>query len=261
MYIKKTCHIRDRMEVEKHYSGRYGAPGMSREPKRRKTPEEMAKQNHWRKYRELRRTMELNFGPGDWHVTLTCKKELRPSVEEAVQVIRLFRDNLRKEYKKRGWELKYIITCEVGERGAVHWHMIVNDKHDKENSTAELIRKHWTRGRAYFSPMDDTGEYQQLAEYIVKETSQRIEAGQTAEKLSYMISRNMIRPVVQEEKVRANGWKMEPVPPKGWKLVPESLVNGFNPFTGRPYQYYTLRKEGGIDADGRNLHRYRHKGS
>ena len=42
MYVKKSCVIHDKIEIEKHYSGRYGAPGMSREKKRKKTPEEMA---------------------------------------------------------------------------------------------------------------------------------------------------------------------------------------------------------------------------
>ena len=261
MYIKKTCHIRDRIEVEKHYPGRYGAPGMSREPKRKKTPEEMAKQNYWRRCRELRRIMELNFNPGDWHVTLTCKPSNRPSMEETSRVIRTFRDKLRKEYKKQGWELKYIITCETGERGAVHWHMIINDQHNEKTSTANIVRKLWNLGRQYFSALDDTGDYKLLAEYIVKESSKRIEAGETKEKLSYMVSRNLVRPVVQEEKVRANGWKLEPKAPEGWQLIPESLVNGFNKFTGRPYQYYTLRREVGADANSGNIHRYRHKGS
>lgn len=261
MYIKKTCQINDKIEVEKHYSGRYGAPGMKREPKKKKTPEEMAKQNLWRRCRELRRIMELNFKGDDWHVTLTCRKDERPTLEEATKVIREFRDKLRGAYKKQGWELKYIITCETGKRGAVHWHMIVNNMHCQETSTAALIRKLWIRGRPYFSPLDDTGDYKQLAEYLIKESTKRIENEETTEKLSYIISRNMIRPVIQEEKVYARSWKKEPSVPKGWRLVEESLVNGINKFTGLPYQYYTLRREVMFDAGGTHLHRHKYKGS
>ena len=165
-YLKLTCEIKDKQEIEKHYDLRYGAPGMPREKKKKKTPEEMAAQNRWRKCRELRRIIELNFGEGDWHVTLTCSKENRPEREEAPKVIRTFRDKLRKAYKKNGWELKYIITCETGERGAVHWHMIVNDMHSEKESTAKLIRRLWDRGRPYFSALDDSGDYKKLAEYI-----------------------------------------------------------------------------------------------
>ncbi len=261
MYIKKSCRIHDKIEIEKHYTGRYGAPGMPRESKSKKTPEEMAKQNHWRRCRELRRIMELNFGLGDFHVTLTCKKELRPTKEDATKVIRTFRDNLRKAYKKQGWELKYIITCETGERGAVHWHMVVNNMHNSDASTTNMIHKLWTLGRAYFSPLDDTGDYKALAEYMVKEASKRIEKEETIEKLSYMISRNLKRPQVTEKKVNAKSWKKIPNIPPGWELVPGTLVNGINKFTGWPYQHYTIKKEAGTDEDSGHIHRHKHKGT
>lgn len=261
MYIKKSCKIKNKIEIEKHYDGRFGAPGMPREEKKKKTPEEMAKQNHWRKCRELRRTIELNFSPGDWYVVLTCRKEERPDKENAPKVIRMFRDKLRSEYKKQGWELKYVITCETGERGAVHWNVIVNDMHNRKTSTADIIRRLWQRGRAHFTPLDDSGDYQQLAEYIVKETKKRIDGEETAEKLSYMSSRNLIRPLVKEKKVKAKSWRRNPEIPKGWELVPGTLLNGINKFTGLPYQYYTIRREVKDNADSRHIHRYRHKGS
>lgn len=251
MYIKKTCQINDKVEVEKHYDGRFGAPGMGRESKRNKTPEEMAKQNLWRRCRELRRILELNFKGGDWHVTLTCCKGERPTKEEAPRVIRKFRDKLRRAYKKQGWEMKSVITCEMGERGAVHWHMIINNVQNEECSTAELIRKLWVKGRPYFSPLDDSRDYKLLAEYLIKETAKRIENGETVEKLSYMVTRNMIRPVERTEKINARSWKKEPSVPKGWVLVAESLVNGINKFTGLPYQHYTIRREVPSDAGGR----------
>lgn len=243
MYTKKSCRIRDKLEIEKHYPGRFGAPGMERQPKRKRTPEEMAKQNHWRKCRELRRIIELNFTEGDWYVTLTCRKEDRPDKQEAVKIIRAFRDKLRSAYKKQGWELKYIITCETGERGAVHWNMIINEMHGEKVTTASLIRQYWTLGRPHFSPLDNTGDYKKLAEYIVKETSRRMENGETMEKLSYMSSRNLLRPVVKEKLVDARGWSNPPRVPKGWELLEDTLVNGINKFTGLPYQHYTIRQK------------------
>lgn len=242
MYIKTECRVKDKKYITKHYHGNYGAPGQKREPKRKRTPEEMAKQNLWQKVRYLTWLIELNFNPGDWHVTLTCKKELRPGKEEAPRVIRKFRDKLRKAYKKQGWELKYIITCETGERGAVHWHMIVNECRNERTSTATLIRQLWCRGRPYFSPLDDTGDYGQLAAYIVKETKDRIENEETIETLSYMPSRNLLRPVVRKKPVDADKWVKKPKAPEGWVVIEESVVNGKNKFTGLPYQYYTIRK-------------------
>lgn len=242
MYVVKRCRINDKIEIEKYYDGRFGAPGMPREHKRKATPEEMAKHNHWRKCRELRRILELNFKGGDMYLTLTCRTEERPSLEGAPKVIRQFRDRLAREYKKRGWEFKYVITCEVGSRGAVHWHMILNNMQEGNASSWDMVRKHWTRGRPFMEPLDEDRDYKKLAEYIVKETTKRIEKEQTKEKLSYIASRNLARPKEQKKKVRAKSWKRIPVPPAGYHLKEDSLVNGINKFTGLPYQKYTLLK-------------------
>lgn len=261
MYDKLTCRIRDRVEVSKHYSGRYGAPGMKREPKRKATPEEMAKQNHWKRCRDLRRLIEINFGPGDWHVTLTCAKDQRPTKEEAPKVIREFLGKLRAAYRKRGWDLKYVLSCEIGDRGAVHWHLIINNEHDQEADTAKLIREHWKKGRPYFSPLDESGEYGQLADYIVKEAGKRIDRGETIEKMSYSRSRNLKKPVEHRQKVRATAWKKKPTIPKGWEMIPGSLVNGKNPYTGLPYQRYVLRRKEAGDGRGQPLRDGNRKGT
>lgn len=243
MYEKVTCPIRDKQEISKHYSARYGAPGMAREEKKKPTPEEMAKQNHWRRCRDLRRLIELNFDGGDFHVTLTCRPEHRPTKEDAPKVLRKFLAKLRAEYRKQGWELKYVVTCEIGERGAVHWHMICNNESNGVTDTARLIHGNWTRGRPYFSILEDSGDYGKLAEYLVKEASKRIERGETVEKLSYSRSRNLKKPVERREKVRANAWRTDPKIPAGWELIPGSLVNGVNKFTGLPYQRYVIRRK------------------
>ncbi|MCM1190645.1 MAG: hypothetical protein NC541_15300 [bacterium] len=268
-YIKLVCRIKDRQYVEKHYDGRYGAPGMSREKRGKATPEQMAKQNLWRRTRDLTRLIEYNFGPGDWHVVLPCYPGQRPAAEEAPKVIRDFWKKLRAEYKRQGWELKIVLTCETGTRGAVHWHAVINDRHNDSTSTAKLIRKLWTRGRPYFTALDESGDYGALAEYIVKETAKRVRKGETGEKLSYMRSRNLVKPPVRREKVEAGSWRKEPKAPSGWEVVKGSVVNGTNPYTGQPYQYYTLRRlesagKAGREEEkgemGRHLHRDRHPG-
>lgn len=242
MYIKNACMIHDKIEIEKHYPGNFGAAGVKRMPKKKKTPEEMKKQNLWRRERDLRRLIEHNFHTDGVHVTLKCKKEDRPTLEEGRIIIRQFRDKLRKAYRQQGWELKYIITTETGKRGAVHWHCIINYCSNEETSTSRMIREIWTRGRPCFVMMDESGDYKTLAEYIIKESSRRIEEGKTEEKLSYMSSRNLIKPPVKKEKIKAKRWSREPAAPTGYYVVKDSVINGINKFTGLPYQYYTIRK-------------------
>lgn len=261
LYDKMTCRIRDRMEVSKHYSGRYGAPGQKRQERRKPTPEDVARMNHWKRCRDLRRLIELNFGAGDWHVTLTCDKDRRPEKEEAPKVIRQFLTKLRKAFKEEGWELKYVVSCEIGERGAVHWHMVINDEQNAQTSTAKLIRKHWTRGRPHFTALDESGEYGQLADYMVKAAAARIEKGETVEKMSYSRSRNLKKPKERRERIRATGWRQDPKVPKGWELVPGSLVNGKNAFTGLPYQRYVLRRKEAGDGGSKSLRADKRKGT
>lgn len=241
-YLEVRTRINDRIEVERHYDAGYGAPGMERAGRKKRTPEEMARQNLWQRKRYVRRLAELNFKGGDWHVVLTCSPELRPSKEEAPAVIRKFRDKLRAEYKKQGWELKYIYTCEVGERGAVHWHMIVNDQSNDRTSTHRLIARLWERGRPYFTALDANREYGTLTAYMLKEAEKRIKAEKTIEKLSYTCSRNLIKPVSRQKKKYARIWRKDPKAPAGYMVIPDSLVNGINKFNGWPYQYYQLRK-------------------
>lgn len=253
-YLKVVCKIRDKVEVAKHYDLRSGAPGMPRVKKKKKTPEEMEAQNRWRRRRKIRRLIEANFKPGDWHVVLACRKGEKLSAEEARKRIRKYRDRLKAAYRKAGWELKYIITCEVGKRGGIHWHMIVNDCHSREESSAGLIRSLWEWGRVWFTPLDSSGDYKKLAEYLLKDSDGKKQE-ELIEKQGYMSGRNLIRPAEQTEKIRARAWRKEPKAPKGWELVPGTLVNGINKYTGLPYQHYTIRRKGGRNAESGNLHR------
>lgn len=240
MHVKKWCRINDKIEIEKYYDARYGAPGKPRQKKEKATPEDVARQNFWKKCQYLRRTMELNFRGGDLFVTLTCRPEERPTDEDAPRVIRAFRDKVAAEFKRQGWQFKYIITCETGKRGATHWHMIVNSEYSAKTTTWDIIRRHWTRGRPKMVALDDNRDYKQLAEYIVKETRYRMERERTIEKLSYISSRNLIRPQEHKRKMKAKKWKNPPTAPKGYMIKPDSVINGFNKYTGLPYQKYTI---------------------
>lgn len=165
---------------------------------------------------------------------------------------------MKAAYKKLGWELKYVITCERGKRGRIHWHMIVNDMHSRKESTAGLVRRLWEWGREYFSPLDSSGDYKTLAEYIIKEYERDLEESgeEPVEKQGYISSRNLVRPVEVTEKVRARSWRKNPGIPDGWELVQGTLVNGTNKYTGLPYQHYTLRRKEDKDAEGGHLHRH-----
>lgn len=79
---------------------------------RKKSKEEIREANRRQARRDLERLMNANFKPGDWHVVLTYRKEIRPSPEEARKELENFLARLRRRYRKFGFDLKYIVATE-----------------------------------------------------------------------------------------------------------------------------------------------------
>ena len=102
MYKRKSYDLGDIREVMEYHNGRYGAPGMPREKKKKATPEQIRKVNQWNKERKCWRKMKLNFQENDYWVTLTYKLENRPQdMKEAAKDFERWRDKVRRQYRKR----------------------------------------------------------------------------------------------------------------------------------------------------------------
>lgn len=246
MYVKKVYDLGWVKEISKYYPGNYGAPGRKRGPKRKRTPEDIARQNKTNREKKVQRLIMANFHEGDWHLILKYKKELRPeSYAEAKKQVQKFLAEMRKEYKKAGHPFKYIYVTERGKQGACHHHLIIEDIAAPELNTKKMVLKHWQYGSKAFIPLYEDGEFENLAEYIVKKETKEEQDGCT-----YSRSRNLVVPEPQREVIHRKRWQREPKPEKGWYIVPDSLVNGENPVTGYPYQHYTMRKlnPGGDDG-------------
>ena len=239
MYTKKTYILRNTIQVEKGYSMRR-ENHKSHEPRTKPTPEQVKKYNMAQAARKLNRKIGANFGPGDYHAVLTYKRELRLPEKESRKVLRKFLNNTRKDYRKAGHELKYIITTEW-RHGAIHHHLIIN----RVPGTEEMIRKRWTRGRPRLTPLDDTGDYIKLAEYFIRETCKEKIGGREKGKQSYSCSRNLIIPEPKVEKIEARDFIEDPKPKKGYYIIKDSVVNGISPF-GYKFQYYTMAKMPGV---------------
>ncbi len=221
--------------------------GIERGPK--KTKDEIRKANLVQAARKLARKINANFKPGDMHVILTYKREERPSPEEAKKLLRKFLKKMRKEYKNHGFELKYIHATEYKNK-AIHHHLIVNNVNDGKKTTKDYIRKLWAgKGSPKYVDLYDNGEYQALADYLIKETEKTFRDGE-GERQRYGCSRNLVnpKPHVEIKKVKG-GWKQNPEPKKGYYIQKDSLYNGFDKF-GYPYQRYLM-----IRLEGDDLHK------
>lgn len=60
----------DVIQVAKSKLGNHGAPGQKREKKKKKTPEDIRRQNERNRWRKIQRIILANFKEGDWHLIL-----------------------------------------------------------------------------------------------------------------------------------------------------------------------------------------------
>lgn len=231
MYKRTLWRMPQSIDVEIVHKARYGAPGERRNKRSKPTPDDVERYNRQQAEKKLRRKINMNFKADDLHIILTYRRDERCTMEEAVKILRKWLDRMRYYYKKKNQQLKYIITTSIGERGAVHHHVIINNV---DGITTKIARKYWSKGRIHFTPLDDTGEYGDLASYIMKQDS-----GES--KLKYSCSRNLKMPQPEVKELRRPNWK-DPKPFKGYYIEKGSIHEGINPVTGYLYQQYTMRK-------------------
>ncbi len=245
MYDRVIYDMGSVMDVEHHYPGNYGAPGVPRKKKRKRTPEDIERQNRTNRYKKVQRLILANFD-GGWHVTLNYRIDSRPAdIETARKQRKSFLDKMRGIFKKYGLKFKYIAVIERGRKGqALHHHLIVEDIEAGGIGIIKLIKKCWTYGNASFTSMYEESEYLKLAEYILK-ADEKGEKGGTWS--TYTRSRNLLQPRVTRKRLLRKRWTEEPKPKKGYYIIKDSVINGYNPVTGYPYQHYSMRKikEGG----------------
>ncbi|MCR1842787.1 hypothetical protein [Murimonas intestini] len=238
-YRRKYFPLRNSIEVEENHKGNYGAKGQKRKDKKKATQEDIERQNQWNAEKNLRRLINNNFGPDDWHMVLTYEKDKRLVVEAARKAVKRFLAAMRRDFKKLGYELKYIMVTEY-ENKAIHHHIVIQNIIVGQTTTAKLVKKNWEYGRPKFVPMDDTGEYKDLAEYLIKETSKTFKKEGNPNKLRYTRSRNLEVPEPIEEDMYKHEFKNEPEALPGYYIDKDSVVEGENKVSGKPYRYYTM---------------------
>lgn len=242
------------IEHEINFKGNYGAKGEKREKREKPTPLQIEKQNQWNRVKRLRRTLQLNFYPGDYWITVKYKAGTRKEIQAVKADVKKFLDGLRKKYKARGQPLMFVYRIEIGKRGGLHCHMVINRIPDGDL----LIRDSWKvatndAGAIDYQTIDDSGGFNGLAEYICKkpdvEHLGQIEFTFREEDrkkiLAISTSRNLKRPEPIRKKY--NHWTLRRIltgesdikPTEGFYIDQDSIRKGVNRFTGLSYLYYT----------------------
>lgn len=244
MYYQKIYRCRKTVWVEK-YQRRVYAKGEKRSERKAPTPEKKKKENDLQAKRLLARKLEANFGEDDYFTTLTYKGDA-PNQEEAKRRLDKFIRGMREDYRKLGSELKYIVVTEwQGKR--IHHHIVMNGLPE----TPKLLKKNWPHGRPDMKLLDESGDYEALAEYLIKETEKTFRDPDSTRKQRYTCSRNLLNPEPERKKIKAKSFRQTPKTPKGYKIVEGTLVAGVSEVSGYLYQYYKLIKIDSMeDTDG-----------
>ena len=172
-YVERVTKAGNTIEIERYFTSRYKKKGISRGDKVKPTKEEQEKVNTRQAERKLRILINANYGYGDYHLVLDYirrKGEPDRTPEQMRQDIDVFLRECRKEYRKAGLEFKYIHVMEIGKKGARHHHLVVN------KIDTEILQRCWYKAyeghnRVKVFPLDDSGNYADLASYLIKPSS------------------------------------------------------------------------------------------
>lgn len=182
--------------------------------------------------KKLRWCINTNFKENDYHVVLTYEKDKRADTfAEMKKDALLFRRKLKYRCEKQGIEFKFIEVMEKGKRGALHLHYIL------PNIPPRLISDSWDKGRVHVNMLDDTGQYKDLADYLIKYTDEAVRSGEIKQRWSR--SRNLKEPEIKVERIKAKKFRKEIKVPKGYYLDKNSLRQYQDAF-GNMAQSYVL---------------------
>lgn len=185
-------------------------------------------QNQKMRVRDIRHLIRMNFTEDDYWITLTYKREERPpDMKSAKHEAELFRKRLKRAFDAAGIPMKWMQKTEIGKKGAVHHHMILN----RIDGLDKILAQKWKKGRVHFQLLYKDGDFVKLAEYVGK---------QEGKFYDFTRSRNLIRPKKKKETMHAKTFGREPKK-KGYELEKGSLFEGINPM-GWPYRRYSMRK-------------------
>lgn len=264
-YVLEECKAGNTIEVRKYYTPRINVKGGSRIKNLKPTKETMEKVNYRKAERELRRLMNHNFDKSARHVTLTFENP--PTLEElpgiVAKYLRKLRDisirkrkckdisntekntkkiqskRKRKNTKKVQSELKYIYVLGAGPVRR-HAHILI------QGLTAEEIEDAWTYGHVRVQRVY-SDDLRKLASYFMRNAEDTRTEQKKAELRPgrrWNASRNLKKPVAKKKIIKANEYRAEATPRKGYRVDEDTIFEGTSIFTGLAFFEYTLIREG-----------------
>ena len=233
-YVQQTIKAGDVIEVRKYYDWAHGRQHRHQPRSERLEQSSKKKVEHNRKQALDRLRWKLNAGceAGDYHITLTYSEEA-PTPEEAKKYLHNYLKRLRRLYEKGGHTFRWLVVTEFQNK-RIHHHLILK----KGPELMEIIKR-WKHGRPKVTILDGTGQYADLAEYLVKETDKTFRDPECKQKKRWSCSRNWPEPVIIKKVIKASKWSENPKALKGYVLEDEKTYIGVTD-DGWPYIFYSM---------------------
>lgn len=233
---QSTWYFDASIEVDRVCTGSYGAGGKKRQKRKKPTAEQIRKQNQYNRERKLRRIIKENFRENDYWTLLTYVKGYRTDAKSAKKDFSKFVRMLRAGYRKRGYELKWVVRTEVGKRGAAHHHLLASRIPEGDILIKECWRKITGAGFPSYKPAYEEGGFAGLAWYLTKPA----EDGESCS--NYSRSRNLKIPEPEIERALRREMIEYPRALQGYYIDSDSVKMGINPITGYEYQHFIMYK-------------------
>jgi len=236
-YIESIFTAGKLKEVKKYHTYKYKSKKANRNKKSEITVEEMAKINAYNAERKLRILLNANFQEDDLYLTLTYQDKT-PEAAEAKSHLSKFTRKLRDFYKKIGNALKYIAVTEYKKK-RIHHHMLINaDAKIKKSDIAKFWDHGFVKVEFFGGHPDDC---QRLAKYFIKESQNTFNTDEKVHGLRWISSKNLIHPQPETQIVKADSWRDEPKPVKGYYIDQDS-VKIWQTKDGYMCQFYRMIK-------------------
>ncbi|MEG0378290.1 MAG: hypothetical protein RR614_07405, partial [Eubacterium sp.] len=205
-YLEETARAGRTVEITRKYVSRYNQVCTGRGVKEKQTRPEVIKVNERIAETKLRRLINGNYGKGDIHAVLTYNNAMRPKTsEDARKRLQNYTRSLRYHLEKEGLELRYITATEY-KRKRIHHHMIIN-------APMQMVKGLWRTGSVDVDYLDDSGQYGELARYLIKETQHSMHDKDAVFKKRWNASRNLMKPEIELKPIVRNGLRDVPVMP------------------------------------------------
>ena len=224
--VKEVCVAGRTIDVSLRISS--GSHRGKRRQKKNISSEAVRANNDRLAVKNLARILNANFKKGDIHLVLTYKEP--PSEEQAKKD----RTNYIRRLRRKGFDVKAIAVAEKGKHGRIHHHFVIS------GVGSEDLEAEWRSGWVNIKYLDDSGDYTKLAEYLIKETSERMREPGAVFKKRYACFGKLIRPVVKREEINISDIFEDPEPIKGYYIPKDSIRRYEHPVTGIEHLEYRM---------------------